>query len=79
VVKCRLKLGNAYYHSLQNLLPFHLHPKNLKLKYKKLNRNACRVLVVTPEGKKPLGAPNISGKMILRWILKNRMEWYELY
>jgi len=31
-IKSRLKLGNAYYHSVQNLLSSRLLPKNLKIK-----------------------------------------------
>jgi hypothetical protein len=31
----RLNLGNACYHSLQNLLSSHLLPKNLKIKINK--------------------------------------------
>ena len=31
-IKSRLKLGNAYYHSLQNLLSSSLLSKNLKIK-----------------------------------------------
>jgi len=31
-IKCRLKVGNAYYYSVQNLLPSRLLSKNLKIK-----------------------------------------------
>jgi hypothetical protein len=31
-IKCRLKLGNAWYHSVQNLLSSRLLSKNLKIK-----------------------------------------------
>ena len=31
-IKCRLRSGNAYYHSVQNLLPSRLLYKNLKIK-----------------------------------------------
>ena len=30
-IKCRLKLGNAYYYSVQNLLSYSLLSKNLKI------------------------------------------------
>jgi hypothetical protein len=33
-------------------------------------RNACKVLMGKPEGKKPLGRPRNGGSMILRWILE---------
>jgi hypothetical protein len=31
-IKCRLKSGNAYYHSVQNLFSYSLLSKNLKIK-----------------------------------------------
>ena len=31
-IKCRLKLGNACYYSVQNLLSYSLLPKSLKIK-----------------------------------------------
>jgi hypothetical protein len=31
-------------------------------------RNACRLLVGKPEGKRPLGRPNVGEWIILRWI-----------
>jgi hypothetical protein len=33
-------------------------------------RNAYRILIGKPEGKKPLGRPRIDGRIILKWILK---------
>jgi len=33
-------------------------------------RGACRVLVVKPEGKRPLGRPRHKGRIILRWIFR---------
>jgi hypothetical protein len=33
-------------------------------------RNAYRILVGRPEGKRPLGRPNIGGWTILKWILE---------
>jgi hypothetical protein len=39
--------------------------------------NAYRILVVKPEGKRPLGRPRRRWRIILRWIL-DRMGWYEL-
>ena len=35
MIKRRLKLGNACYYSVQNLLPFRLLSKNLKIKIKR--------------------------------------------
>jgi hypothetical protein len=35
-IKSRLKSGNAYFHSVQNLLSSHPLSKNIKLKYTKL-------------------------------------------
>jgi hypothetical protein len=35
-IKTRLNSGNACYHSVPNLLSFHLLPKTLKLKYTEL-------------------------------------------
>jgi hypothetical protein len=31
-------------------------------------RNACRILVGKPEGKKPLGRPRHNGLILLKWI-----------
>jgi hypothetical protein len=33
-------------------------------------RNAYRILMGKPEGKRPLGKPNVGGQIILKWILK---------
>jgi hypothetical protein len=33
-------------------------------------RGVCRVLVGIPEGKRPLGDPDINGRIILRWIFR---------
>jgi hypothetical protein len=33
-------------------------------------RSAYRALVGKPEGKRPLGRPNIDGRIILRWIFR---------
>jgi hypothetical protein len=43
-------------------------------------RNAYRILVGKPEGKRPVGRPNLSGWTILKWILERRdgMGWYGL-
>jgi hypothetical protein len=30
------------------------------------------VLVVEPEGKRPLGRPDVDGRIILRWIFRKR-------
>jgi hypothetical protein len=40
-------------------------------------RNAYRILVGKPEGKRPLGTPRHRWMDILKWIL-DRMEWYRL-
>jgi hypothetical protein len=32
--------------------------------------NACRIVVGKPEGKRTLGRPTVSGKIILKWILE---------
>jgi hypothetical protein len=34
------------------------------------NRNAYRILVGKPEGKRPLGKPRCRGWIILKWILE---------
>jgi len=34
----------------------------------------CRVFVGEPEGNIPLGRPRHIGKIILRWILRNKKE-----
>jgi hypothetical protein len=41
------------------------------------NRNAYRVLVGKPEGKRPLGRPRLCGRIILTWILEryNEVVW----
>ena len=36
------------------------------------SRGLYRVSVGKPEGKRPLGRPGIDGKIILRWIFRNR-------
>jgi hypothetical protein len=36
-------------------------------------REVHRVLVENPEGKRPLGRPDIDGRIILRWIFR-RLE-----
>jgi hypothetical protein len=33
-------------------------------------RNAYRILVGKPEGKRPLGRLDVSGRIILRWIIE---------
>jgi hypothetical protein len=37
-------------------------------------RDAYRILVRTREGKRLLGRPMQNGKIILKWILKNRIR-----
>jgi hypothetical protein len=37
-------------------------------------RNACNILVGKPKGKRPLGRPGHNGRIILDWILGNRVE-----
>ena len=34
------------------------------------DRGVHRVLVGKPEGKRPMGRPNVGGKIILRWIFR---------
>jgi hypothetical protein len=34
-----------------------------------VKRNVCRILVGKPEGKRPLGRPDVGGWAILKWIL----------
>ena len=34
-------------------------------------RGVHRVLVGKPEGKRPLGDPDVDGRIILRWIFRN--------
>jgi hypothetical protein len=43
-------------------------------------RNAYRILVGKPEGKRPLGKPRLGRWAILKWILgrQDRMGWYGL-
>jgi hypothetical protein len=43
----------------------------------KEKRNAYRILVEKPGGKRPLGRPRLCGRTILEWIL-DRMGWYGL-
>jgi hypothetical protein len=33
-------------------------------------RKAYRILVGKPEGKRPMGRPNVGGRIILEWILE---------
>jgi hypothetical protein len=40
-------------------------------------RNPYRILVGKPEGKRPLGRPNVGRWTVLKWIL-DRMGWYGL-
>jgi hypothetical protein len=35
-------------------------------------RGVYRVLVGKREGKRPLGSPGIDGRIILRWVFRNR-------
>jgi hypothetical protein len=32
-------------------------------------KNACRILVENPEGKRPLKRPRLGGWIILKWVL----------
>jgi hypothetical protein len=42
-------------------------------------RNAYMILDEKSEGKRPLGRPNLGGRIILRWILTgDRIGWYGL-
>ena len=38
-------------------------------------RGEHKVLVGKPEGKRPLGRPNVDGRIILRWIFR---KWEEV-
>jgi hypothetical protein len=42
-----------------------------------VKRNAYRILVGKPEGKRPLGKPKVGGLVILKSIF-DRMGWYGL-
>jgi hypothetical protein len=33
-------------------------------------RDVHRALVVIPEGKRPLGDPDVGGRIILRWVVR---------
>jgi hypothetical protein len=37
--------------------------------------NAYTILVGNPEGERPLGRPRVSGKTILKWILRKQVGW----
>jgi hypothetical protein len=37
-----------------------------------LRRVACRLLVGTPEVKRPIGRQDVDGRIILKWILMGR-------
>jgi hypothetical protein len=41
-------------------------------------RNAYRILVGKPEGKRPLGRPRLRWEDNIRMDLRDRMGWYEL-
>jgi hypothetical protein len=41
-------------------------------------RNTYRILLGKPDGKRPLERHRIDGRIILRWVLRNRMGWYGL-
>ena len=38
-------------------------------------RGVHRVLVGKPEGKRPLGDPDVDGRIILRWIFRKWKGW----
>jgi hypothetical protein len=42
-------------------------------------RNAYRVLMGNPEGIKKLECPGLCNRVILKWIIENRMICYGLY
>jgi hypothetical protein len=37
-------------------------------------RNACRILVGNPEGKRPLGRPRSRGSIVLKCVLRDRID-----
>jgi hypothetical protein len=39
-------------------------------------RNAYRILVGKPEGKRTLGRPDVGGWIILKWLWADRIGWY---
>jgi hypothetical protein len=41
-------------------------------------RNACRILVGKPEGKRPLGTPRHRWVDNIKMDLRDRMRWYKL-
>jgi hypothetical protein len=42
-------------------------------------KNACRILVGNPEGKRPLEDQDVGGWTILKWILDGMgMDWIDL-
>jgi hypothetical protein len=44
-------------------------------------KNAYRILVGKPEGKRPLERPSVGGRVILKWILEigwGGMDWMDL-
>jgi hypothetical protein len=41
-------------------------------------RNAYRMLVGKPEGKRSWEDQDVGGRTILKWILERRMGWYGL-
>ncbi|PNF29998.1 hypothetical protein B7P43_G06210 [Cryptotermes secundus] len=66
-IKRRLNLGNSCYHSVQNLLSSRLQSCSTNWG----TRNAYRILVGKPEGKRPLGRPR------RRWVDNIRMNLKE--
>ena len=68
------KLHNAGLHALYSLPNIIRSLKSRRLRWTghvahmKQSRNAYRVLVGKPEGKRPLGKPSVNGRTILKWI-----------
>ncbi|KAJ4443978.1 hypothetical protein ANN_05767 [Periplaneta americana] len=81
-IKRRINMGNASYYSVEKLLSSSLLSKNLKTFEMGESRNAYRVLVGRPEGKRPLRRPrrrwedNI--KMDLREVGYDDRDWINL-
>jgi hypothetical protein len=81
-IKRRMNSGNACYHNLYSSPTVIRMIKSRKMRCAghvariEEKRNACRILVGKPEGKRPLGRPRIN--MDLREIGWDGMDWIDL-